>query len=280
MPKVVGVRFKQAGKIYYFDPEVWQVSRGDEVIVETSRGQEYGTVVVPLQEVGEDEVVQPLKKVVRTANNKDRERVEENRRREKEALRICAGKIQEHGLEMKLVDAEYTFDRNRVIIFFTADGRVDFRELVKDLAGTLKTRIELRQVGVRDEAKILGGLGPCGRALCCCSFLDDFQPVSIRMAKQQNLSLNPSKISGICGRLMCCLRFECGTYEDAKAGYPPNGARVETPRGEGKVTTVNVVKGTVQVELANGGGDAQFSLQEVGWREGNGGTCCKRSARS
>jgi cell fate regulator YaaT (PSP1 superfamily) len=210
---VIGVRFKKAGKIYYFDPGPLPVKMHDHVIVETARGIEYGHVVVGKKEVTENDVVLPLKKVIRIADEKDAEQVELNKELAAKARSICFEKIRDHQLEMKLVDVEYTFDRNKVIFYFTADGRVDFRELVKDLAAVFRTRIELRQIGVRDEAKLLGGIGPCGRILCCSSWLGDFDPVSIRMAKDQNLSLNPTKISGLCGRLMCCLKFENDTYE-------------------------------------------------------------------
>lgn len=210
---VIGVRFKKAGKIYFFDPGPLPVELHDHVIVETARGIEYGQVVIDKKEITENDVILPLKKVIRIADAKDAEQVEQNKEQAVKARAICLEKIRDHQLEMKLVDVEYTFDRNKVIFYFTADGRVDFRELVKDLAAVFRTRIELRQIGVRDEAKLLGGIGPCGRILCCSSWLGDFDPVSIRMAKDQNLSLNPSKISGLCGRLMCCLKFENDSYE-------------------------------------------------------------------
>ncbi|BCJ87436.1 stage 0 sporulation protein [Effusibacillus dendaii] len=210
---VIGVRFKKAGKVYYFDPGELPVHLNDHVIVETARGVEYGQVVVDKKEVSENDVILPLKKVIRIADSKDAEQVKQNQELAGKARAVCFEKIREHQLDMKLVDVEYTFDRNKVIFYFTADGRVDFRELVKDLAAVFRTRIELRQIGVRDEAKLLGGIGPCGRILCCSSWLGDFDPVSIRMAKDQNLSLNPSKISGLCGRLMCCLKFENDSYE-------------------------------------------------------------------
>ncbi|NLN06166.1 MAG: stage 0 sporulation family protein [Firmicutes bacterium] len=216
MQKVVGIRFKKAGKIYYFDPEEMELPAGSFAIVETSRGLEFGEVVVAPRMVPDEEVVQPLKKVIRVATEEDCQQILENRQKEEEALKICLEKIREHGLDMKLVDVEYTFDRSKVIFYFTSEGRVDFRELVKDLAAIFRTRIELRQIGVRDEAKMIGGLGPCGRVLCCHTFLGEFEPVSIRMAKDQNLSLNPTKISGVCGRLMCCLRFESDAYEIAR----------------------------------------------------------------
>jgi len=218
--RVVGVRFKKAGKIYYFDPGEVALAAGDHVIVETVRGMEYGEVVVGPKEVPEEGLVLPLKKVIRKATAEDALQVEENKRKAERAFDICLEKIASHGLPMKLIDVEYTFDGSKIIFYFTAEGRVDFRELVKDLASVFKTRIELRQIGVRDEAKMLGGLGPCGRPLCCATFLGDFEPVSIKMAKQQSLSLNPTKISGICGRLMCCLKFESEYYRDAKSGGP------------------------------------------------------------
>lgn len=252
MQTVVGVRFKEAGKVYYFDPGDVDVRNGEKVIVETVRGMECGQVVVGPKQVGEQEIVAPLKQVVRVATPEDLERVRENEAKAGDALEICRQKIEARGLEMNLVDVEYTFDNSKIIFYFTADGRVDFRELVKDLAAVFRTRIELRQIGVRDETKMRGGIGPCGRVLCCCTFLGEFQPVSIRMAKQQNLSLNPAKISGLCGRLMCCLRFECDSYEDARGQLPEVGSRVVTMRGEGKVAGVNPLKGTVMVELDTG----------------------------
>jgi cell fate regulator YaaT (PSP1 superfamily) len=214
--RVVGIRFKSAGKIYYFDPGEFQIPVGTDVVVETARGLEFGKAVIGIRDVPEDQVVLPLKKVMRLATPEDRAQMEVNNKKEKDAMHICNSKIKEHQLPMKLVDVEYTFDGSKVIFYFTAEGRVDFRELVKDLAAIFRTRIELRQIGVRDEAKMLGGIGSCGRVLCCASFLGDFEPVSIRMAKDQNLSLNPTKISGICGRLMCCLKFESDGYECGK----------------------------------------------------------------
>lgn len=230
LPRVVGVRFRRAGKIYYFDPVDWAVDAGDQVIVETARGVEFGTVVIGPREVPLTDVVSPLKPVLRNATELDEHQVRDNEHKEAEAFKICDQKIADHGLEMSLVDVEYTFDGSKIIFYFTADGRVDFRELVRDLAGVFRTRIELRQIGVRDEAKMLGGLGPCGRMLCCCTFLGDFEPVSIRMAKQQNLSLNPSKISGLCGRLMCCLRFESDTYEPCCQRKAQIGSAAATPQ--------------------------------------------------
>ncbi len=246
--KVIGVRFRTAGKIYYFDPLHFQVKRGDHVIVETARGVEYGTVVGDIRDVEESKVVQPLKPVLRVATERDDEQEAGNKIREKEAYRICQEKIGKHGLEMKLIDAEYTFDNNKVLFYFTADGRIDFRELVKDLASVFKTRIELRQIGVRDETKILGGVGICGRVLCCHNHLSEFIPVSIKMAKEQNLSLNPTKISGVCGRLMCCLKHEEETYEDLNRRLPNVGDYVTTDDGlKGEVASVNVLRQLVKV---------------------------------
>ncbi|MGI6006525.1 MAG: PSP1 domain-containing protein [Ruminococcus sp.] len=248
MIKIIGVRFRNVGKIYYFNPKGLNIKTGDHVIVETARGVEYGHVVLGPKEVEEDKVVQPLKDVIRIATKKDHEKEENNRRKEKEAYEICQKKIQKHGLEMKLIDAEYTFDNNKVLFYFTADGRIDFRELVKDLAAVFKTRIELRQIGVRDETKILGGIGICGRPLCCHTYLSEFAPVSIKMAKEQNLSLNPTKISGVCGRLMCCLKNEQETYEYLNKKLPGLGDRVVTPEGmKGEVQSVNVLRQLVKV---------------------------------
>lgn len=248
MTKVVGIRFRTAGKIYFFDPLQFEIKRGDNVIVETARGIEFGTAVSDSREVTDDKVVQPLKPVLRLANERDRQQEADNKRKEKEAYKICLEKIQKHGLEMKLIDAEYTFDNNKVLFYFTADGRIDFRELVKDLAGVFKTRIELRQIGVRDETKILGGIGICGRPLCCHTHLSDFIPVSIKMAKEQNLSLNPTKISGVCGRLMCCLKHEEDTYEELNRRLPGIGDFVTTEDGlKGQVQSVNVLRQLVKV---------------------------------
>jgi cell fate regulator YaaT (PSP1 superfamily) len=266
LPNVVGVRFKSAGKVYYFDPDNLDVSVGSRVIVETARGIEYGEVSVGAKVVADNEVVAPLKKVIRIATDKDREQVEENRKKEKEAFDIGLKKIEAHGLEMRLVDVEFTFDGSKIIFYFTADGRIDFRELVKDLASVFRTRIEMRQIGVRDEAKMLGGIGPCGKALCCATFLGDFAPVSIRMAKDQNLSLNPTKISGICGRLMCCLRYESEVYEEAKAQLPDVGSKVLTPEGLGKVVGHNPLKGNVIVEL-EGKRQTEVSAKQVEVKE-------------
>ena len=248
MIKVIGVRFRHVGKIYYFDPKDYPVCEGDHVIVETARGVEYGFVVLGPREVSEEKVIQPLKSVIRVATPKDDAREENNRKKEKEAFQICLKKIREHNLDMKLIEAEYTCDNNKVLFYFTADGRIDFRELVKDLAAVFKTRIELRQIGVRDETKILGGIGICGRPLCCHTFLSEFAPVSIKMAKEQNLSLNPTKISGVCGRLMCCLKNEQETYEYLNKKLPAVGDYVNTPDGlKGEVSSVNVLRQLVKV---------------------------------
>lgn len=248
MTKVIGVRFRTAGKIYFFDPLQFEIKRGDHVIVETARGIEFGTVVSGVTEVDDEKVVQPLKPVIRIANQRDEEQEAGNKEKEKDAYGICLEKIQKHGLEMKLIDAEYTFDNNKVLFYFTADGRIDFRELVKDLASVFKTRIELRQIGVRDETKIVGGIGICGRPLCCHSYLSDFVPVSIKMAKEQNLSLNPTKISGVCGRLMCCLKNEEDTYEELNRRLPGIGDSVVTDDGlRGEVQSVNVLRQLVKV---------------------------------
>lgn len=248
MIKVIGVRFRTAGKIYFFDPGKFEVKRGEHVIVETARGIEFGTVVSEAREVADDKVIQPLKPVLRIANQRDIEQEAANKEKEKEAFKICLEKIRKHGLEMKLIDAEYTFDNNKVLFYFTADGRIDFRELVKDLASVFKTRIELRQIGVRDETKILGGIGICGRPLCCHTHLPEFVPVSIKMAKEQNLSLNPTKISGVCGRLMCCLKHEEETYEELNRRLPGVGDFVTTEDGlKGEVHSVNVLRQLVKV---------------------------------
>ena len=248
MVKVVGIRFRNAGKIYYFDPLDYDLDPAMHVIVETARGIEMGTVMIAPKEVEDDKVIQPLKPVIRVATDEDEKVVEKNREKEKEAFKICKEKIQKHNLEMKLVDAEYTFDNNKLLFYFTADGRIDFRELVKDLAAVFRTRIELRQIGVRDETKIMGGIGICGRELCCKSYLTDFVPVSIKMAKEQNLSLNPTKISGVCGRLMCCLKNEQETYEYLNSRLPGVGNTVTTSDGlKGEVASVSVLRQTVKV---------------------------------
>ena len=248
MIKVVGVRFRNVGKIYYFSPKNLHIEADDHVIVETARGVEYGKVVLAPRDVEDDKVVQPLKEVIRIATPKDDEKEEQNRKKEKEAYKICLKKIKEHGLAMKLIDTEYTFDNNKVLFYFTADGRIDFRQLVKDLASIFKTRIELRQIGVRDETKILGGIGICGRGLCCHTYLTEFAPVSIKMAKEQNLSLNQTKISGVCGRLMCCLKNEQETYEELNKKLPSVGDMVTTPDGlQGNVQSVNVLRQMVKI---------------------------------
>lgn len=248
MTKIIGVRFRTAGKVYYFDPKNMEIKRGQHVIVETARGTEYGHVVVGTKEVSREEVVQPLKPVIRVATAEDDEHARRNREKEREAMAICHQKIIKHNLDMKLIDAEYTFDNHKILFYFTADGRIDFRELVKDLAVVFKMRIELRQIGVRDEAKILGGIGICGRELCCKSYLSDFAPVSIKMAKEQNLSLNPTKISGVCGRLMCCLKNEAETYEYLNSRLPNIGDTVTTIDGcKGEVQSINVLRQQVKV---------------------------------
>ena len=248
MIKVIGVRFRKAGKVYYFDPAGMEIKTGDHVIVETARGVEFGEVVLGAREVNEERVIQPLKSVIRMANKNDEEIERRNKEKEKEAFQICLQKIKKHELQMKLIDAEYTFDNNKVLFYFTADGRIDFRELVKDLASVFKTRIELRQIGVRDETKIMGGIGICGRPLCCHSYLSEFIPVSIKMAKEQNLSLNPTKISGVCGRLMCCLKNEEETYEDLNSRLPGIGDYVTTDDGlKGEVHSVSVLRQLVKV---------------------------------
>lgn len=253
MIKVIGVRFRTAGKVYFFDPVSYEIKRGDHVIVETARGIEFGTVVCNPKEVEDDKVIQPLKPVLRIATEKDVEQEAANRIKEKEAFKICLEKIRKHGLAMKLIDAEYTFDNNKVLFYFTADGRIDFRELVKDLAAVFKTRIELRQIGVRDETKILGGIGICGRPLCCHTHLSEFIPVSIKMAKEQNLSLNPTKISGVCGRLMCCLKHEEETYEELNRRLPNVGDQVTTKDGQkGEVHSINILRQLVKVVVENG----------------------------
>ena len=253
MIKIIGVRFRNVGKVYYFDPKALDIKMGDHVIVETARGVEYGMVVLGPKEVEESRIVQPLKEVIRVATPKDKSKEETNRRKEKEAFQICLKKIADRKLDMKLIDAEYTFDNSKVLFYFTADGRVDFRELVKDLAAVFKTRFELRQIGVRDETKILGGIGICGRPLCCHTYLSDFAPVSIKMAKEQNLSLNPTKISGTCGRLMCCLKNEQETYEYLNKKLPNNGDTVMTPEGlKGEVQSVSVLRQTVKVLVEAG----------------------------
>ena len=253
MTKIVGIRFRTAGKIYYFDPADFDLDMAMHVIVETARGIEMGTILIPPKEVDDDQVVSPLKPVIRVATDEDEKTVERNKEKEKEAFAICKEKIIKHGLEMKLVDAEYTFDGNKLLFYFTADGRIDFRELVKDLAAVFRTRIELRQIGVRDETKMMGGIGICGRPLCCHSYMADFVPVSIKMAKEQNLSLNPTKISGVCGRLMCCLAYEQPAYEYLNSRMPSVGEKVKTPEGIiGEVKSVSVLRQLVRVVIDNG----------------------------
>lgn len=248
MTRVIGVRFRPAGKIYYFAPGKFHIRQGDKVIVETARGIEFGTVVTGPKEVKDEEVMQPLKSVIRIATEEDKRAEEKNREKEKEAFEICLEKIRKHNLDMKLINAEYTFDNNKVLFYFTADGRIDFRELVKDLAAVFRTRIELRQIGVRDETKIRGGIGICGRLLCCHTYLSEFAPVSIKMAKEQNLSLNPTKISGVCGRLMCCLTNEEETYEELNSRLPAIGDTVTTNEGlKGEVQSVSVLRQLVKV---------------------------------
>ncbi|MBQ3264731.1 MAG: stage 0 sporulation family protein [Ruminococcus sp.] len=266
MAEVIGVRFKEVGKVYYFDPNHKQLKQGDTVIVETSRGVECGRVAIPNKEVPDDQIVHPLKKLIRLATKEDKRKLEDNARKEKEALRICEQKVAEHGLEMKLVDVEYTFDNSKILFYFTADGRVDFRALVKDLASVFRTRIELRQIGVRDESKMLGGLGVCGRPFCCSSFLGEFHPVSIKMAKEQGLSLSPTKISGTCGRLMCCLKYEQEAYSDLLKHTPKVGAIVKTPLGRGLVVESNLLTRTLKVKMDNTPADAApqtFKVNQV-----------------
>lgn len=249
MTKVVGIRFRSVGKLYYFDPLNYPLKKGDRAVVETARGIECGTVLLGIHEVKDEEIIKPLKSVIRKATPEDIKQCEANREKEKNAFSVCNKKIAEHKLNMKLVDVEYTFDSQKILFYFTADGRVDFRELVKDLASVFRTRIELRQIGVRDESKLLGGLGMCGKPFCCSTFLFDFQPVSIKMAKEQGKSLNPTKISGTCGRLMCCLKYEQNVYEDLLKRTPRNDTIVETPDGKGVVVEMGVLKGQVRVRL-------------------------------
>ena len=249
MTKIVGVRFKEGGKVYYFAPGEHKVSKGEKIVVETARGVEMGEVAVAPCDVDEKEIIAPLKPMLRIATDHDKKQAELNKKKEPEAFRICNEKILKHGLEMKLIKVEYAFDGSKILFYFTSGGRVDFRELVKDLAAVFKTRIELRQIGVRDEAKMLGGLGICGRSLCCASYLSDFQPVSIKMAKEQNLSLNPTKISGSCGRLMCCLKYEQDNYEEMLKITPREGSLVKTPEGKGMVESVSLLKGIIKVKL-------------------------------
>ena len=264
MIDVIGVRFKKASKIYYFDPQQIPLEVGDGVIVETSKGVEYGEVVIGRRQVEDGEVVKPLKSIMRKATPRDREKLEENHQKEKRAFAICREKIEKHKLDMKLISVEYTFDGSKILFSFTAEGRVDFRELVKDLASVFKTRIELRQIGVRDETKMIGGLGPCGRPACCSVFLGDFQPVSIKMAKEQNLSLSPTKISGLCGRLMCCLNYEQAYYEELRTILPRVGAEVKTADGVGIVMDTNAVRQLVKVKVETADGEAELHEYPVG----------------
>ena len=252
MKNIIGVRFKKLGKIYFFNPRDFKVKKGTKVIVETAQGEEYGEVLIPNRYVDDEKIISPLKKVTRIANGKDHKHYEECRKIEKEAFEVCKKKIKEHKLAMTLTDVEYKFDNSKILFYFTADGRIDFRELVKDLAAIYKTRIELRQIGVRDEVKRIGGNGVCGRELCCCSFLRDFEAVSIKMAKEQNISLNPSKISGNCGRLMCCLKYENEVYEEKLEKLPNIGAIVKTEDGEGEVDNIETLKEVVRVKLKDG----------------------------
>ncbi len=254
MKNIIGVRFKKLGKIYFFNPKGMRIKKGDKVIVETAQGEEYGEVVIPNRFVEDDKIIAPLKKVIRIANYKDHKHYEECRKIEKEAYDVCLKKIKEHKLDMTLTDIEWKFDNSKLLFYFTADGRIDFRELVKDLAAIYKTRIELRQIGVRDEVKRIGGNGVCGRELCCCTFLSDFEAVSIKMAKEQNISLNPSKISGNCGRLMCCLKYENDVYEEKLQRLPNVGAIVKTEDGEGEVDNIETLKERVRVKIKDGEG--------------------------
>ena len=262
MINVVGVKFKDAGKLYYFSPGKLHVEAGDNVRVETARGLEFGKVTMGVTKVNESELVAPLKNIIRIATEKDRKKHEENLAKKEEAMRLCQEKVDAHKLDMKLIDVEYTFDNSKIVFYFTADGRVDFRELVKDLAAIFRMRIELRQIGVRDEAKMLGGVGNCGRGLCCNTWLSDFEPVSIKMAKVQNLSLNPSKISGICGRLMCCLKFENEVYTHLKKGMPTVGERIKTPDGMAVVTDVNILENNIKTRLILEPGSKEKDIEE------------------
>ena len=265
MTTIIGIRFRNSGKTYYFDPGEYTLAKGDMAVVETARGPECGEVVLPNREVPDDTVVKPLKSVLRPATEEDRQRIVQNAEKEQNAMRVCQEKIRSHNLDMKLVDVEYAFDGSKILFYFTADGRVDFRGLVKDLASVFRTRIELRQIGVRDEAKMLGGLGICGRPFCCAQFLSDFQPVSIKMAKEQGLSLNPTKISGSCGRLMCCLKYEQNTYDELLRSTPRVGTLVQTDEGRGVVREVNLLAGKVAVLLDKSPDSppVSFSVAEV-----------------
>lgn len=251
MKNIIGVRFKKLGKIYFFNPKYLKVEKGDKVIVETAQGEEYGEVLIPNRKIEDEKILEPLKKVIRIANNKDNKHYEQCKKMEKEAFKVCQEKIKKHKLEMNLIDVECKFDGSKILFYFTAEGRIDFRELVKDLAAIYKTRIELRQIGVRDQVKRIGGNGVCGRELCCCTFLRDFEAVSIKMAKEQNISLNPSKISGNCGRLMCCLKYEDNVYEEKLSRLPHVGAIVKTEDGEGEVDSIETLKERVKVKFQN-----------------------------
>lgn len=265
MQKIVGVRFKKIGKVYFFDPKGFELKKGQSVIVETARGVELGEIAIENRNIDESKIVAPLKPILRIATDEDKKKYEENEEKAKEAYDICIEKITEHNLDMKLVDVEYTFDNSKLLFYFTADGRIDFRDLVKDLAAIYKTRIELRQIGVRDEVKMLGGLGMCGRELCCCKHLTDLNPVSIKMAKEQGLSLNPTKISGVCGRLMCCLKHEQEVYEEKLSRLPNVGAIVKTPDGQGVVEEVETLKEKIKVKIENEGNVQKkvYNLSEI-----------------
>ncbi len=263
MAEIIGVRFKRVGKIYYFSPNDTEINVGEKVIVETSRGVECGDVVLGNRKIKDEELTAPLKSIIRIATKKDLDKIEQNKKNEAEAFKICEEKIAKHRLNMNLVDVECTFDNNKLLFYFTSENRVDFRELVKDLASVFRTRIELRQIGVRDEAKMLGGLGICGRPFCCKSFLGDFQPVSIKMAKDQSLSLNPSKISGTCGRLMCCLKYEQDGYEELNKGLPKVGAYVETPDGKGNVVDINILTGKIRVKNSDTDAVNTFTKDDI-----------------
>ena len=254
MKNIIGVRFKKLGKIYFFNPKGLKIKQGDKVIVETSQGEEYGEVVIPNRKVEDDKILTPLKKVIRIANYRDHKHFNDCKRIEKDAFNICQKKIKEHKLDMNLIEVEYKFDNSKILFYFTADGRIDFRDLVKDLASIYKIRIELRQIGVRDEVKRIGGNGVCGRELCCCTFLSDFEAVSIKMAKEQNVSLNPSKISGNCGRLMCCLKYEDEAYQEKLKRLPRVGALVKTQDGEGEIDNIEILKERVRVKIKDGDG--------------------------
>lgn len=265
METIIGVRFKPVGKIYYFAPLKLKIKKGDNVIIETSRGIEFGEVVIAPKEVDENEIIKPLKPVIRLATDEDKARYTENKEKEKSAMEICRKKIQKHKLDMNLIDAEYTFDGNKLLFYFTADGRIDFRDLVKDLAVVFKTRIELRQIGVRDESKIIGSVGICGRNICCNQFLGDFIPVSIKMAKEQGLSLNPTKISGICGRLMCCLKYEQNVYDELTKITPKPGSVIQTPDGKGVVEYSNILKGEIKARVESGSEQVlkEYNVDEI-----------------